>query len=236
MNSQQLPLWSPISNQSKFDNFQVDLDSANKLLVESLRQYILQVETTPFFFYGESGSGKTHLHIAAANLSRELGYSNTIYIDCASESTNHNMLTMSAESQCVCLDNIDAWSENEEAEQAIFSVVEQAKQVDSKQCLIISAIQAPKHNNFKLADLVSRLSSGVVFELTSLNDTGKSKALRQRFQERNLNVDDKVIQFLLTHFARDNHSLFSALDMLDKASLIEKRRLTIPFVQKVLSD
>ena len=234
MNSGQLPLWSPQANHSRFENFHVDIDSANELLVQNLRAYLLNAETTPFYFYGELGAGKTHLHIAASNLFRELGNPDTVYIDCASESAHYDMLTAFIGSSCLCIDNIDAWSGISEAEQSIFAVVENAK--NSSQRLIVSAKNAPKNNQFELADLVSRLASGVVYELFSLNDAGKLKVLQQSLEERDLKVDEKVIQYLLTHFARDNHSLFNAIKKLDRASLIEKRKLTIPFVQKILAD
>ncbi len=234
MNSGQLPLWSPQANHSRFDNFHVEAGSANALLVKDLRAYLLNAETTPFYFYGESGAGKTHLHIAASNLFRELGNSDTVYIDCASESAQASMLTAFIDASCLCLDNIDAWSGSSEAEQAIFAVVEKAK--NSSQRLIVSAKQSPKNNAFDLADLVSRLASGVVYELFSLKDAGKLKVLQKSLEERDLKVDEKVIHYLLTHFSRDNHSLFDAIKKLDRASLIEKRKLTIPFVQKILAD
>lgn len=239
MSSGQIPLWSPQAKHSRFDNFQVELESVNALLVENLRDYILHADTTPFFISGESGSGKTHIQLAATNLSRELGFSDTRYVDCRSASVHYSMLDGCMEASCLCLDNIDAWSGNAAAEQALFAVVEKIKNApnnipNNAQRLIVSAKKSPKNNDFSLADLVSRLASGVVFELTTLDDVGKFKALQHNVNERNLKVNNKVLHHLLTHFARDNHSLFSALDKLDRASLIEKRKLTIPFVKEVL--
>ena len=234
MSSGQIPLWSPQAGYSRFDSFQAETDSSNALLVENLRHYLLHGDATPFYFYGETGSGKTHLHIAAANLSRELGNNNTVYFDCSSQTVSHEMLMMCMDSQCLCLDNIDVWSSNSSAEKSIFAIVEKAKNSDQR--LIISAKSKPQDSQFKLADLISRLSSGVVFQLNTLDDVGKLKALRQNVNDRDLKVDDKVLQHLLVHFARDNHSLFEALDTLDRASMVEKRKITIPFVQKVLSS
>ncbi len=233
MSSGQIPLWMPQAGHSRFDSFHVESDSPDALLVENLRSYLLQGEATPLYFYGESGSGKTHLHIAAASLSRELGNNDTVYFDCSSQNVSHEMLTMCLDSQCLCLDNIDVWAGNSSAEKAIFAVVENAKNSDQR--LIVSAKFKPQDNQFELADLVSRLSSGMVFQLNTLDDEGKLKALRQNVNDRNLKVDDKVLHHLLVHFSRDNHSLFEALDKLDRASMIEKRKITIPFVQKVLS-
>ena len=233
MNSSQIPLWLPQANHSRFDNFEMQINSPNKVVVENLRKYILDSDTTPFYLFGESGSGKTHLLLAAANLSRELGMQDTIYFDCASESVSPDMLGSCMQSACLVIDNIDAWVKNKEGEKALFSVVEQAK--NSQKRLVVATRSSVKNNQFTLADLVSRLSSGVVFQIELLDDAGKLRALQQDVLARNLKVDDKVLQHLLTHFARDNHSLFSSLEKLDRASMIEKRKLTIPFVQQVLS-
>jgi len=51
---------------------------------------------------------------------------------------------------------------------------------------------------------------------------------------RGLELPDDTAQFLLRRFPRDLPSLFALLDTLDAASLVEQRRLTIPFVKTVL--
>lgn len=233
MRSGQLPLWSPTVNPSRFDNFETEEHNSNIALLQSLQGYIHNPETTPFFVHGESGSGKTHLLHSAAHLSRILGEKSVIYCDCRSASMTPAVLLGCIDFACFLLDNIDAWSNSEEGEKALFSIVEQAKTRQLR--LVITAQQSPKNSQFELADLVSRLSSGVVFQLNPLTDAGKFKVLQQNLEARNLTVDSKVLDYLLTHFSRDNHSLFAALDKLDRASMIEQRKLTVPFVQQVLS-
>ena len=49
------------------------------------------------------------------------------------------------------------------------------------------------------------------------------------------NLPDETANFLLTRLARDMHTLFEALDLLDKASLQAQRNLTIPFVKEILN-
>jgi len=234
MLSGQIPLWRPQARHSRFENFICRDESANSNLLDSLRGYVISATTTPFYLHGAPGSGKTHLLTAAINLSRDLGNKDTAYFDCANHSSPAELLMSLSESVCLCVDNIEQWAGEKNNEQALFSVVEQAK--NSNQCLIISSKTSPSDSQFDLADLVSRLSSGVVFEIKSLDDQGKLQALSQFIETRNLQVEQKVLEYLITHFSRDNHSLFQVIDQLDKASMIEKRRLTIPFVQKVLSN
>ena len=55
-----------------------------------------------------------------------------------------------------------------------------------------------------------------------------------RSNMRGLFLPDEVALFLLNRLPRDTHGLMDALDILDKASLKEQRRLTIPFVKVTL--
>jgi len=232
MSTGQIPLWLPQSKHFRFENFVIETDSSNSHMLDSLRNYVLKAETPPFYFYGKSGAGKTHLQLAASNLSKDLGVRNTVYFDCSATGVEPDMLLSAIDAQCLCVDNVHEWSGNVDAEQCLFAIVEKAK--NSNKCLILSSTSAPSETDFLLADLVSRLSSGLVFKLETLDDKGKMIALRQGIEARNLSVDDKVLKHLVTHFSRDNHSLFRAIEKLDKASMVEQRKLTIPFVQSVL--
>jgi DnaA family protein len=47
-------------------------------------------------------------------------------------------------------------------------------------------------------------------------------------------LPDEVANFIIQRVPRDMNALFNLLDRLDRASLQEKRKLTIPFVKQVL--
>jgi DnaA family protein len=48
-------------------------------------------------------------------------------------------------------------------------------------------------------------------------------------------ISPQAGRFLLTHCNRDLSSLWTLLIKLDKASLAEKRKITIPFLKKILN-
>jgi len=58
--------------------------------------------------------------------------------------------------------------------------------------------------------------------------------LQYRSNRRGLYLSDEVALFLLNRLPRDTHALMEALEILDKASLREQRRLTTPFVKEAL--
>ena len=57
-----------------------------------------------------------------------------------------------------------------------------------------------------------------------------------RSQGRGLELPEDTARFMLRRFPRDLPTLFALFDTLDTASLIEQRRLTIPFVKSVLDS
>jgi DnaA family protein len=49
-----------------------------------------------------------------------------------------------------------------------------------------------------------------------------------------MSIDDAVLDYLFRHYPRDLDGLLQVLDRLDRASLAEQRRITVPFVRSVL--
>ncbi|KTF31201.1 hypothetical protein LMG919_19935, partial [Xanthomonas vesicatoria] len=60
--------------------------------------------------------------------------------------------------------------------------------------------------------------------------------LRDRAQRRGLALDDAAIDWLLTHSERELATLVALLERLDRESLAAKRRITVPFLRRVLED
>jgi DnaA family protein len=61
-------------------------------------------------------------------------------------------------------------------------------------------------------------------------------ALSCRAAARGLELPEDTASFLLKRIPRDPSSVFNLLDRLDEASMVERRRLTIPFVKSVLAN
>jgi DnaA family protein len=134
--------------------------------------------------------------------------------------------------EIVCLDDVHAIAGNETWERALFDVFNRLR--DSGSTLLVSAEKRPDQSGFGLPDLVSRLGWGVTYTLKPLDEDDVLKALGCRANARGLELPDDTAQFLLRRFPRDLPSLFALFDTLDTASLVEQRRLTIPFVKTVL--
>ena len=78
------------------------------------------------------------------------------------------------------------------------------------------------------------MSLAIVYHLETLNDQEKITLIQQRMQDRNMNVDDKVYNYLFKYLSRDLDVVLDAIDQLDQESLQKKSPISIPFVKKIL--
>ena len=83
-------------------------------------------------------------------------------------------------------------------------------------------------------DVRTRLAWGLVFEVVPLADDEKPAALAAYARSRGFTLGDDVILYLLAHGRRDMGALVGALAALDRASLAQKRPVTVPLVREWL--
>jgi len=207
--------------------------------VAYIRQY-LQPETAnsgkpqpPVFVFGASGSGKSHLLYAACVQAQELGLTSQLLALDEFAQYSPRMLDNLEQLDLVCLDNIGAVAGDSHWQVALFDLYNRLAEHGKK--LIIVADDQPTALGFTLPDLVSRLQACTVFQLRLLSDDDKQKLLQQKARVRGLDLPDEVARYLLNRQHRDIRALVDTLDILDKASMVHQRRLTIPFVKDVLA-
>lgn len=188
----------------------------------------------PGFLYlsGPSGTGKTHLLQAACQEITDRGGS-PAYLP-LSELRQYS--TEAVEDldnmDLVCLDDIHGIAGQSHWEQAIFSLFNHLHELHVP--LLISGERPPTVLHLK--DLASRLNWGGVFVLQPLLPAEQRLALQQHALDLGLDLPDTVLAHLLRHCAANMKLLIEWLEYLDQASLAAKRRLTLPFVRKLLNS
>jgi len=225
----QLTLGVHLRDDATFNNFYV---GDNRELMASLQAMVKGDGDTFIYFWGAKGSGRSHLLQASCHAIGLEGYP-TAYIPLAQAAQLSPKLLENLDSvSLICLDDIGAIAQDPEWELALFNLYNCAR--DRNVRLSIVGESPPKQMDFGLADLQSRLCSAVIFNIKSLTDEQKLLVLQRRAKARGLALPVDVGRFLLNHYSRDTNALFEALDKMDKVSLAEQRRLTIPFVKQVL--
>jgi DnaA family protein len=221
-----LPLSS--NDKASFENYWL---GHNTELVAAIESSVKTCEPKVVYYYGPSGSGKSHLLFAAMRLAKA-EIINTSYLSLTDAYVSVDMLAVVDVAHVVCVDDIEAWAGDVDKERALFTLFEQIKHAGGQ--LIVSATQPPNLSDFMIKDLISRLSSGLIYPLHELNDEQRFEALKMRAKVRGLSISDDAVRYLQSRSSRDTGELFEVLDRIDHASLVEQRRVTIPFLQNLL--
>jgi len=226
----QLPLSVHLRADARFENFTL---GQNALVVEQLQRFSRsELSEQHIFLAGPNGAGLTYLLQASCHEAERAGLA-ALYLPAEELETLDPAIFEALESyDLVCIDDLQLLLGKPEWEQALFHLYNRLR--DTGRRLLISANNTPAHLAVGLADLASRLTWGLVFQLQPLNDADKLAALDAQARARGLVIAEDVLQFLLNHSDRNLRILMRQLDQLDSASLEQKRRVTIPFVKQVL--
>jgi len=206
---------------------------------EDLLMQLKQLSENPgigetVFLSGKSGTGKTHLLQAACRASKDTVQA--VYLNLANPDYTSEVLEGWDSSLLICLDNIDVVQGNNLWEEAVFDLFNRRlERVEGRRAsLLLSASKPLSELDFKLTDLRSRLSSGLIFKISELGEQYLSLALTAHANQRGFEIPSETMKFLISRLPRELNQLMSWLDKTDKASLEAQRKLTIPFVKQLL--
>jgi DnaA-homolog protein len=222
----QLPLKLTLRDDATFHNF---YPGDNEFVLSYLQNFVAGRGDSFVYLWGPAGTGRTHLLQACC---QAIPKASAVFIDLAEPHLETAILQELDSCSLICLDNIDAVLRRCGWEIALFNLYNQSRDRGGK--LLISALLPPPQLFCRLADLSSRLAAGLVLGLKLPTDEQKLSALQLRAKHRGLELSSDAGNFLLNHYPRNLHDLFSALETLDKEALSAKRRLTIPFIKQVL--
>lgn len=220
----QLLLKVRLQDNAKFSNFFPGVNQQLVTTLQSKEQFV--------YFWGNSGSGKSHLLQACCSAAHELGQSSTYLPLKALTEFSIELFDDLETLDLVCIDDIDAIAGISEWEEALLHFYNRLRNTPAR--LMMAGKVAPHLLGLKLLDLSSRLAGSVVFHLYELSEVEKQQVLQQRANARGWTLTSEVAEFLLRRCPRDMSALCEIIDKLDQETLLAKRKLTIPFVKSVL--
>jgi DnaA family protein len=227
--SSQLPLVLRWPAQQRFETW---VAGDNAAALAQLRQAAETPDKDWVFTSGPAGSGKTHLLIAACAAANEHGRSAQYLALKKLPADRAAAIRAFGGSDLLALDDVGAIAGDRDAEHALFDLYNRGKA--EKSTLLFAASTPPGQLGIGLPDLVSRLSACTQATLKPLDDNARRQAVRQRAQLRGLMLDDAVLDWLFARTQRDLGSLTALIERLDRESLAAKRRITVPFLRKLL--
>jgi DnaA-homolog protein len=228
----QLPLGVRLRDDATFANYYPGANAAALGYVERLCEPEAGWTESLIYLWGGAGVGCSHL-LQAACLRFEQLNEPAVYLPLR-ELVDYGppILDNLEQYELVCLDDLDAVAGRRDWEEALFHLFNRLR--DSGRRLLLSAACSPRELAVGLPDLQSRLTLALVFQLQSLSDEDKLRALQLRASRRGLQLSDEVGRFILTRGTRSMSALFELLERLDQASLQAQRKLTIPFLKETL--
>lgn len=180
----------------------------------------------PTYFWGASGSGKSHLLKGAREALREQG-ARVGWLDASS----HEPLQYNESWAAVVLDDVHLYTAAQQHTAFNWFVNAQTLQ----RPVLAAGDRAPV--DLKLRDdLRTRLGWGHIFNLQPLSEAERRSVLRQAADARGVFLGDEVMDFMLTRFSRDLGSLMELLELLDGYALQTKRAITIPLIKSMMDN
>ena len=172
--------------------------------------------------YGPTGCGKSHL---ANILKKKI---NSFFI-IASDISN-NSLALIKLKECLIIDNY----ENNIEENLLYTIINQTHQ--SNQYVIINSDQPISSLEIKLEDLKSRLNSFSKITIDLPTDDLIKVVLTKNFSDKQIQIDNKLIDFILKHINRSYEDIFNFIKKIDELSLSTGKSININLIKKVLKQ
>lgn len=222
----QLSLPLRLQDHAIFETF---WDAGNEAAFSYLAELAAAPRGTGCWLWGAPTTGKSHLLQAVCECAgKGARYLPLQELQLAGPAALEGM----GHSAILCLDDLQAVAGQPAWEKALFRLLLEA--ADRSSTIVASAAATARETKFLRDDVGSRFAQLPSFQLVALGDNGLFSALKLRAKYRGLELPDETARFLLTRQRRDMASLYRLLDRLEGEATEAGRRLTIPFVKKVL--
>ncbi len=201
----------------------------------------------PIYFYGPTGSGKTHLLVSLAQIFRAQGLK-TIYVR-AETFTDHVVSAIRAgemglfretyrHMDLLLVDDIHIFSRKGATQEEFFHTFN-TLHLQGKQ-IILTAHCAPQELQFIEPRLISRFEWGIVLPLKPLLGEDLRKMLKIKGELLQFPLPDKILDFLLETFTSHPKALVKAFEALVLRLHLDRNHslqsLTVPSVKVLLAD
>lgn len=221
----QIPLPVSISEYMTFETFYL---SSNKVVIDSIKDD----KNKLIWIAGLKGTGKTHILQATVNYMDD-GDNRLLYLPMVeSKDFTPDILDNLNQFDLVAIDDIENVIGDFSWEEQLLILYEEL--IHTKCRILISSSDTPQGLRFKLPDLASRFSLGLVDRLKPMNEEQIIKAISLHATVRGFNLPAEVAKYLISRVPRDVSVLVDIIKLLDYESLSKQRKLTVPFIKTVL--
>jgi DnaA family protein len=228
-----MPLKIGLRDDACFETFVTEKES-QALALSGLQSALIQTNGNAFYLYGESGAGKTHLLQASCRYVTEKGQT-SVYLPFGDHSLPliPDVLMGLEQTPLVCLDDMTEIVGDSKWELALANLI--TKSSVQGHTVILAGQVSINDWSIKTNELAKALMMVLPIELHSVIEKEEVIVALQRHSKRlGFELPNDVGNYLVKQFSADLQELLAVLKLLEQATLVEKRRLTLPFVKQVL--
>ena len=229
--AEQIPIQFDLKAEQSFASFYT---ACHQEVIQHLTDTASGKGNQQIYLWGTKGLGKTHLLQACCQQAFQHKRS-AFYLPLQkNQLPTPDVLEGLEALDLVCIDNIENCTGDSAWELALFNFYNLNRESDHQ--LIISANCPPNFLPLELPDLKTRMSWGLTLKLQELSDAEQIAALTCKARHLGFDISPQVGQFLNKYYARDLPALWELLPKLEQATLVAKRKLTVPFLKQILAE
>ena len=225
----QLPLSVGLPGTASFGNY---VSGPNTQALGALREWVDGTGPRVLFLWGSQGTGKTHLVEAVCRQLRKIGQPVAFVPLGGVDDIDPALLEGLEATPFICIDNLDGVLGRQPWEHALFNLYNEAERTHSR--LLLTGATSTATLSFGLEDLRSRIAAALTFQLRTLDESDRERAVQMRARERGFEIPQDVADYLMRRYPRSMHELIDLVEKLDHSTLAAQRRVTIPFVKSLL--
>ena len=219
----QIPFSFPKFDFNKFDFFHSNIVNRETIaLIDNLFKF--NYKDNRIYLWGPSAVGKTHILIATIkkflNLNKEV-----IDLSFIDDNDTFNLGSI----DLFFLDDIER--ADGKIQNNLFNIFNMSENENA--AIFITGNLPPNQMSLR-PDLRTRISQCLVLNLKELEDEEKKDVLLKRSYFMGINMKLEIIDYLVKNYNRNMHELIKLIEKIDKESIIQKKRITIPFIKSFM--
>ena len=219
----QIPFSFPKFDFNKFDFFHSNIVNRETIaLIDNLFKF--HYKDNRIYLWGPSAVGKTHILIATIkkflNLNKEV-----IDMSFIDDNDTFNLGSI----DLFFLDDIER--ADGKIQNNLFNIFNMSENENA--AIFITGSLPPNQMSLR-PDLRTRISQCLVLNLKELEDEEKKDVLLKRSYFMGINLKLEIIDYLVKNYNRNMHELIKLIEKIDKESIIQKKRITIPFIKSFM--
>lgn len=219
----QIPFSFPKFDFNKFDFFHSNIVNRETIaLIDNLFKF--NYKDNRIYLWGPSAVGKTHILIATIkkflNLNKEV-----IDMSFIDDNDTFNLGSI----DLFFLDDIER--ADDKIQNNLFNIFNMSENENA--AIFITGSLPPNQMSLR-PDLRTRISQCLVLNLKELEDEEKKDVLLKRSYFMGINLKLEIIDYLVKNYNRNMHELIKLIEKIDKESIIQKKRITIPFIKSFM--